>query len=179
MDPDRTERFSLQAALALAITAFLASAIPCLAPVEFLHSIEQSASPGARPAFDFGRLLAFAFMVSMSASLVTGLLAWGIWRYLLLPAGRLGFFPGAFAGAIVAALATTGFVFFGAQPVGLWTGTSTAEDPFTPAVSLVLGLGLSIPAAPLGGLVGGVVGSAQLRECIGGDMPRYPVRPPG
>ena len=52
-----------------------------------------------------------------------------------------------------------------------WVGWRSVLPAATYLVVLVV---LSIPAALLGGLVGGVVGSAQLNEVVGGNERRLP-----
>ncbi len=164
MESERLERFSLQAALAQFFTALIAAAALTLAPVEFFSSIERSV--GRPIGTDYGPMIAFGFMVSLLTALVAGLLAWAVWRVLLLPAGRLGFFPGAFAGAGIGVVVTFGFVLALGQTLAEWTDLVPANVPLPPAGLLGIWIVLSIPAALSAGLVGGLVGSAQLGEVL-------------
>jgi len=173
------DRFSLQAAIALALAVFVPNLVLTLLPLEFMNELQRWGPPMP---MDYGTPMAFAFLYSTIVALAAGILAFAAWRLVLLPAGAVAFMPGALAGAAVGLCLTFGLTYL----FGLRTFEEEAviRQAPVPLSEMLIGMAvlfvvLAIPATLLTGFVGGMVASTQ-RAMLADSEPerRLPVHPP-
>lgn len=160
-EPEVGFRYPLQAAVvygaAAAVTAGIAFMLPHWWLMEQLGPIMSRY--GSKVENDT-LYQSFVLLVAVATAIAAGLVAFALWRMLLVPGRRFAFLPGAMAGVLVCVLLTFGYVLVLERPLLEFQWTMVPLEPPSSGLLLLQRIGLGVASALLGGVVASYQGQA-------------------
>jgi hypothetical protein len=168
---ERDRRLTLEAALGFTLATMIGVGLALLVPVGLFQEWMSATTGRGFDDFRFGGFLSLAVMVAALSGLGVGLVAFVLWRTLLVEPRRFGFVPGAQVGLFLALLLSIPLFLYLIRMMNDNPAANAPTDLSATGAALLLTALFAVPAGLAGAAVGGVIGSAQLREALEAGAP--------